>query len=537
MIHKKINTFLKLNITNYNTWKYNKREYLHLARLFNIVRRKDLLHKTIVFNTVRSFKNIFDRELFLAKLLALNGANVIVLLDDDILKHWDSIKVDRVKKLKRIDKKEFNLFPNIQKFPGGLLKVLFDRNILNQALKVYQDQNLTILYYSDIVKKVDFTNWQELKKFAKSSTIRFFKNSELNFKEHYVKYYYNLSLLNSLISRTVGKYILHKIKPDFFITSHGIYSTWGPAFEFLKKKGIKSYVYAGKHSHSKDVHDIYVTDSKVQTLSRSKFWDEFKSIDVTKLMENKVREIFKARMNHSTKDTQIYYTKKINRFIVDKNDRFKYHIAIFPNLIWDGNIEDRHIAFKGIMDWIISTVNYLKKKKEIKIYIKFHPAEVTLFKGTPKIQDLLKNNLNLEDFENLVLIPSEANIDPYQFLLSGIDYAIVYDGILGLEIPFLKIPTLLGCVGGRFSVKGGNFTINSRKDYFNYLDNLKDDITEFHENYQNYYKTIIKYSYWYFFANVIKLPTLSSKSLYGTDLMHLRVEDIVLDEKIFKIFK
>lgn len=536
MINKKIFSFLSKNLKNYYSWRDNKKEYLHLKGLYRNAKREKSINKTVVFNTVRTFKNVLDRELFIGKLLALKGAKIIILLDDGILKHWDSIKIEYLKDINRIADVNYNLFPRINKIPFNLINVILSKINIKRALNTYQDKNLTVIYYSKIIKEIKYENWEELKKFAKSSTIRFFKNSEFDFNNEYVKYYYKLSLINSIISRYVGKYVLNILKPDLFITSHGIYSTWGPAFEFLKNNGITSYIYAGKHSHSEDVHDIYFIDSKVQTLSRSKIWEEYKNTPITKSMEDKVKALFAARIRHSTKDTKIYYNGDIQQIKVDKNEGYKYHIAIFPNLIWDGNIEDRHIAFDGIMDWLISTLNFFKNRKDIKIYVKFHPAEVTLFKTTPKIQDLLRKSINLQDFKNLVLIPSENKVDAYQFLLSGIDFAICYDGILALEIPFLKIPTLLGGVGGRFSVEGGNFNIKSREEYFKYLDDLEDTISEFHRNYRKYYENIIRYSYWYLFGNIIKLPTLSNKSIYGTDLFQLTKKDINLDEKILKLF-
>jgi hypothetical protein len=536
MGYKKFLTILKQNLEYYFLWRYNKREYKHLLNLLKNKKRELIFNKKIIFNTVRSNKNILDRELFIAKLLAIHGARVIILLDNGVLKHWDTIKVDRIRSNRNIKRINYNLFPIVHRDIKNIFNIFLAKINLKRALTAYKDENLRVIYYSEIIKKLNITNIKKLEKYAVSSTIRFFKNSEIDFNTPDVKYYFKLSLANSLISRAVGKFILKNLNPDIFVTSHGIYSTWGPTFDYLKKKEVISYVYAGKHSHTNDVRDFYFTDSKVQTLSSSRLWREYKDFELSPSMEKKVKILFDARMSHSTKDTKIYYNKVSQEFKVNKDDGYKYHIAIFPNLIWDGNIEDRHIAFDGIIDWLIKTINYLKNRTDIQIYIKFHPAEITLFSGTPKIQDLLQKKLDLGEFKNLILIGSDDRVDPYQFLRSGIDFAIIYDGILGLEIPYLKIPTLLGGVGGRFSVEGGNYTIKTEKDYFTYLDDIAKHISEFHENYDKYYENIMKYSYWYFFGNVIKLPTLSRKSIYKTDLLQLSKKDLILDKKIIKIF-
>lgn len=103
-------------------------------------------------------------------------------------------------------------------------------------------------------------------------------------------------------------------------------------------------------------------------------------------------------------------------------------------------------------------------------------------------------------------------------------------------MPFLKIPVLLGGVKGRFSVEGGNYTIKTKADYFNYLKNLDETIKNFHENYDKYFENIVRYTYWYIFENVIKLPVISKNNRKKIDLMHLKKEDIKLDKKILEIF-
>lgn len=507
-IHSTLNSFKK--------WLYNRKEYSYINELFKIVKRNNVLDKTIVFNTIRTSRDHLDEEFFLGKILALNGAKIYMLLDDGELKHWETSPLKDAQK-------EISSF--------------FKKKIIKKALKSYKDSNLKIIYYSTILKNINYNNWQELKSHALSSTIRYFQTSELDFNHKKIKEYYTLSLINAVLSRNIGKFVLKEINPDYFVTTHGIYSIWGPAYEYLKKKEVECLILARFHAHSPDPQDIYFTSTKVQILSRCKFWQEYKNTQVTDDMIQKVNNLFKSRIDHQTKDTELYYNGKTNIYKVNKKDGYKYHIAIFPSLIWDGNIQDRHIAFDGILDWLISTISFLKDNKEVFIYLKFHPAEVTTFKKSAKIQDLIRKNLEIEKIENLELIPTEKKIDPYKFLKSGIDLGICYDGIIALEMPFLRIPALLGCVKGRFSVKGGNFTINNRQEYFDYLENLEDLIKDFHTNYDKYYKNIVRYTYWYVFENVIKMPTISKKNPNKMDLLAIKKEDIILDKKLLEIFQ
>ncbi len=502
-------------------WKKIREEYKYLKKLFKKFERTQILNKTIVFNTVKGIRGYFDREFFVGKVLALNGAKVKILLDDGVLFHKESGVINRFQWLKQP------------------LEFIRKKIIFKNAIKTYRDSNLEIIYYSTFLKakKINYKDWKEVKQFAHSSTVRFFQTSELDYKKKRIKDFFILSLKNSILSRNVGEFILNEIQPDFFLTSHGIYSTWGPAYEFLKTKGIKSLIFTRSHSHSNDLQDTYFTYAKAQTLTRCKFWHKYQHTPVTDKMRKEVENLFLQRINYNTKDTKMYYHKKPGLYQVDKDDEYKYHIAIFPSLIWDGDIIDRHIAFKSILDWLISTIDFFKSQKDVKIFLKFHPAEVTIFNKSARIQDLIQDYLKSSNITNLEIIPTEKNIDPYIFLKSGIDLGICYDGVLALELPFLKIPVILGGVQGRFSVDGGNFTIRNREDYFNLLKNFRTHIEDFNSNFNVYYNNIVRYTYWYVFKNVYKLPTLSKNKKGKIDLFQVKEEDLILNEILLRIFK
>ncbi len=531
--------FINQYIEYYNDWKNNQREYNHLKNLLKSVKSKQIINKKIVFNIVRHIKPQIDRELFIALLLSLNGAKCYVLLDDGVLMLNEIYQVNSLPHLRDLKKFKLNT-PYFHRLPEKFIHKIVNDIHLRKALKTYNNPNLKILFYSKIIDKnnLNINHWREIKDYAKSSTIRFFRTSKLDYNDEYVKYYYKLALMNSILSRNVGKYVLNEIKPDYFFTSHGIYSTWAPAFHFLKNNGIKTIVYSSVHGHSLDPQEIYVSsNTRTYFLSSSKFWMKYKNTPVTDKMKKSIEEYFQKRQNFSTSDTRILYKGKRTNYTIDKNDGYKYHIAMFPNVIWDGNFNDRHIVFKNYRDWILSTIKYIKNRSDIKLYIKSHPSEITVLKGSPRIVDIINNNINLNDVKNVVLIPPDKVINTYGFLKSGIDLGLLYDGFLAAEIPFLKIPAIMCVKGGMFAVVEGNFQITSREQYFNYLENIEDLLKEFHKNYKMYYENIVRYLYWYIFENAIKIPTLSKKNYITTDLLQLKKEDLILKNDLLRIFQ
>ncbi len=532
--------FTNKYINYYIDWKNNQREYNHLKDLLKSVKSKQIINKKIVFNIVRCNKSQIDRELFIALLLSLNGAKCYVLLDDGIL-HLTEIYQDvNLPNLRELKKYKLNVYPYFHMIPKNYFHKIVNKIHLRKALKTYKNPNLKILYYSRIIdkKNLDIKSWRELKGHAQSSTIRFFRTSELDYNDENVKYYSKVALMNSILSRSVGKFVLKEIKPDYFFTSHGVYSTWAPAFHFLKNNGIKTIVYSEIHGHSLDPSEIF-TSSNTGTyfLSSSKFWLQYKSTPVTNEMRKKVEDYFQKRQQYLASDTLLLYNGKLSSFIVDKDDGYKYHIALFPNVIWDGNICERHKVFKGYVDWILSTIDFVKNSKDIKLYIKTHPAEITVLKGSPKIADIINSKINLSKIHNVSLISTEKIIDTYEFLKSGIDLGLVYDGFLALEMPFLKIPTIMCVKGGVYAVEGGNFPITNKDQYFNYLENIDVLLKEFNQNYKKYYDNIIRYAYWYLFENAIKLPTLSNKTYLETDLFQLKKNDLIIKNDLLRVFK
>jgi len=538
-IIKTILSIISLNKRNFNSWRYQIKEYNHLKKLLKKVERKQKINKCIVFNPVRSDREFLDREIFLGKLLALNGAKVYILLDDGVLLHWETYQVNNLTDINQINRTNLNPYNNPKLINNQfVITHFYKKNIIKKALKTYRDKNLKIIYYSSVLRKVNLNNWQKLKKHAKSSTIRFFKTSELDYNNKFVKYYYSLSLKNAILSRNVAEFICNNIEPDIFITSHAIYSTWGPPFEYLNKKGVKCLNYSFVHGHSINPKEIFISSgSSTFFLSSCKNWKIFKQKPVTEDMKNKINQYFTSRLNFNTSDTKILYQGKRTSFKVDKNDGYKYHISLFPNVIWDGNICDKHKVFEDYRDWVLSTINFLKNKSNIKLYIKSHPSEITVLKNSPRIVDIITKNIDMNNIDNVILIPPEEIIDTYEFLKSGIDLGLIYDGFLAVEMPFLRIPTIMCVKGGMFAVENGNIIVTSKKEYFDYLDNIEKTLKDFHKNYQERYNNIVRYLYWYIFENAIKLPTLSKTRYLRTNLLQLKQDDTIIDEKLLEIFR
>jgi len=524
----------------FKKWRYNVRDYNYIGKLLKAVKRKSILNKTIVINIVRDYKRVIDSEIYLGSMFALHGANVKILIDDGVLEHWDTFQEGYPPKLENIDKVNHNPYYHFKK-NKNIFSYLFRQSGNKEAYKAFKVEGLEYLYYSDMIDNeiVKYAHVNEVSKFAESSTIRYFKSSDLDYNNKYIKYFYNLSIRNAILSRNIGEYIFNEIKPDFFITSHGIYSSYGPAFDYLKKKGLNCLVFGGINMHSNVSDGVFFSDTSVMLLSGSKYWQAYKNNPVTEEMKKRVENYFKDRITYSTADVKILFKGKTNLYEIDKKDGYKYHIAMFPNIIWDGNIRDRHVVFDDYLDWLISTIKHLQNRNNIKLYVKAHPGEVTFdfFKTTPKVCDLLEQKLDINEYPNMELIPPDKKIDTYKFLMSGIDLALCYDNFLSAEIPYMKIPTIMCVPNGNFAVENGNYVVKKKKDYFNYLDKIEQTINDFHDTYDIRYTNIIRYLYWYLYDNPIRIPNIDARRDGGRrNFLILREKDIILSDKFLNLF-
>jgi len=538
----RLNKFIKL----IKTWKLEFDQYNNLEKLFkSAIKNNKFRNKTIVFNIVRNNRKYFDNEAYIAKLLALNGANVKILLDDGILSHWDTYHIDNFKRnLKVKDLNKYSLNPaykyrNIHNGIWFLAREFINKVLMKKNFNIYKDENLEIIFYSRIFKQDLFKNFNlfpsinDLNKFAESSTIRFFKTPFLEYNNPIIKKFFILSKRNAIISKLIGEYSNKILNSDIFITSHGIYSTWGPAFEYLKRKKIKSYVIVPRFSHGKKEKIGLLVDTKMQTLSKSESWKKFSHKKVTKDMRKKVENYFQLRTNFQIEDTRVLF-KNPEDFKIYKSKDFDYYVGMFPNVIWDGNIKDRKNIFKTRLDWFKTTIDFFKKNKNLRLYIKSHPSEVTVLKNSPRISDILQNYYDFSKITNISLIPPNSRINTYNFI-KQLDLGIVYDGTLGIEMPYLGIPTILSVKDGFSTIEGGNFTPKNKSEYLNYLNNIDHLINKFHANYEKYYlDNIIRYIYWYLYENKIKIPTLRNKKNQMKGFQ-LRKEDLKLEKRLLEI--
>ena len=451
--------------------------------------------KHYLFVTVRSYSFVFHQELFFANILARNGATVYVLLDNGILPHWDTYQLheERMPANASVTRKN--------KFVRKIYTFLFH----HRNIKFIKTSTLLKNEMVESICSKESLNGSDEKN-AISSVRRFFECGYYDPKNAKHQLYYDKTITNIKLMKYFVRTLQQSYNFEAVITSHGIYSIWGTAYNYFRNIDIPVYVY-GAHCYKS--HHTHFTDTLAQTLSLDSSCVEYMKNGIL-CNENikAVDDYFLARRNHTTKDTSIYYSwmnDKKNIKVTKGEKTLNY--AMFPNIIWDGDVAQRDTIFNGMLDWMKKTINYFIFHQRNNLIIRFHPAEATLWKDTICLSDVIdKLYPNLDTYSNITVIKADQQIDTYEFIQNNVDIGLIYEGILSLELTHMHKPVISPSCN-RYT--GGTFVLkpSTVEEYYNLLENFDFDGYFTEEKKEEFYK----YAYWYLYLSAYVMPNYSEK--------------------------
>lgn len=273
---------------------------------------------------------------------------------------------------------------------------------------------------------------------------------------------------SAMISFRIGKQLVNK-KPDRIIMSHGIYPTWGPAFEVLNKAGVDVLTYGrGKKANTQKFNWNYTSD----WWDVSKEWAKVKDRELNSQQLKKINSYLESRVSHKN-DALVYNFGELqnsedtyDRFELDKN---KPVFSLFTNVLWDAASAQREIVFKNPIDWVIETIQWFSKNQDKQLLIKIHPAEVVIGTNQPFINII--NDFIFPLPKNVRIIKPEETVNSWS-IYRITDLGLVHTTTAGMELPLLGKPCVV-VSKTHFRGKGFTIDINSKKEYFEFLDSFE----------------------------------------------------------------
>ncbi|MGE7090254.1 hypothetical protein ACQKII_02085 [Lysinibacillus sp. NPDC048646] len=440
------------------------KDYNKLIYLYDIPER-NYSNKNIVINGLFPY----FPELALSYILSKNGAKVKYYFNDNspmgqIIKK-EKKNIDYINSL------------DIDTSPSNIIITCLTQFIDELYVKIFfKHENLEFINFSRILNfNITSQSMDITEKHALSYTKRFAETDEIDFKDEKIKNYYKRALLEATHSLHLGMYIHENINFDIFVTSHAIYSTWGPCFEYLVNEGHKCLVY-GSHAYI-DQSWLIEEGKALQFLNEGPTWQNMRGRILEAVQQQRVEQYMKKRFELAAVDTSEYFADINNneratllKSIVEFKQNKKLFIA-FPNVIWDGAEEERNTAFSSLIDWLIYSIQLFENKSDAKLIIRCHPAEATLFSGVQSVRDLLEKELgDLSKYKNVMVLESKVNLVTYDLVNEIMDVGLVYSGFLAVELPYLGIP-VISSAKGVCSENGISEIVESKEEYASIIEN------------------------------------------------------------------
>lgn len=445
---------------------------------------------TLLINTVQIANNTSSLfELVIAKYLAKRGMQVIILFDDRQLHHCDRLTNLEDRELKC---RTCSLISNIMLFRSLNSGIQFVK--YSDLLKVNSDLNKSLTYQAD-------TND------INASLVRFIHDGTNPVNPTTLKFK-KLTQDNALISYTISKQAHLKFKPDAVMSLHTIYSSWAPFTEYFKSKNTPVINYSKGQTSNTSYFFNYYRNRRVRDLSHG--WLKFEKRNLNKVERKRVETFFAARFAEKTDFYKLLKKDLISPIRLPDSFNPANTFVVFPNVMWDNSVVGADTVFKDNLEWLLKTVEFFLNNSIYKLIIRAHPAENRYMMPANTTHEILLNEFPyIEQSANIYFIDSDSNISSYE-LFNHVKAGILYNGTIGLEMIYKKIPVIFG----GSPIYGDQIQINYPKNLNQYHDflvnpNLAVDFTKFS------FEKFMNFLHYYFFDSEIEIPFMN-KSIWRT---------------------
>jgi hypothetical protein len=461
-------------------------------------------------------------ESLLSAALTLRDAEVHVLLCDKVLPACMDCSIDITIREKELAKHgpQKNLCASCYKYTNGMFRSL--------GVQVHR--------YSDFLSPDDFSRAQSiaseidlsnLKEYALdgiavgehalAGALRFYARGDLE-KEVHATTIAGRYLRAALLTMWAVRRLLNSHTFDAAVFHHGIYVPQGLVGEVCRSKKLR--VVNWNVAYKKSCFIFSHGDTYHHTLMGEdvKHWE---SVSLNKDREAELMDYLKSRW-YGSKDWIWFHEKpRENLAEIAKEigvDFSKPCVGLLTNVMWDAQLHYPANAFPNMLEWVVATIEYFRKRTDIQLVIRVHPAEI--WGKNPSRQKLVDEiNARFESLPaNVFIIAPEARISTYA-VMEQCDSVIIYGTKTGVELTSMGIPVI---VAGEAWVRNKGITLDasSPEHYFKILDTLPlgkrlDESVMVRAR---------KYAFHFFFRRMIPLPFM--KPVKGWPLYSIGIRSL-----------
>ena len=256
--------------------------------------------------------------------------------------------------------------------------------------------------------------------------------------------------LRYIFSAIIGIEVAAKIhetwNPDIIFGTMNVYVDYAPYYDYFlsleKETSLIAMTPFNFNSVILNSPDLYTSSLRFNTWLNKR---KNKSLD--RIERNELQIFLNSRFQGTTrifKEMQ-YFSSDLFSFessqkLYDR-DSNQSNVVLFPNIYWDIGLSECNTIFDDVVSWVIETVSIISSHPNINLFIKPHPAE--MYDSSPSSKGIesfvrqafphLSNNINFT--------PPQMKVNSYD-LIPYVDYAITYNGTIGLEYMLKGIPVI-----------------------------------------------------------------------------------------------
>lgn len=306
-----------------------------------------------------------------------------------------------------------------------------------------------------------------------------------------------------LLTAAAVNRLLRQSRYDVLVFHHGIYVPQGVTAEAARAAGVRIANWNVAYRKSRFIFSHGGTYH--HTLQEEPV-SEWESLPWTAERERQTLDYLASRLTGS--QDWIWFherpTEDIDRIAAECGVDFSRPvIGLLTNVFWDAQLHYKANAFRDMLDWLVRTVEYFRRRPDLQLLIRVHPAEV---RGTiPSRQPILPElRRAVPDWPaNVFAIPPDSDSSTYAAMYRC-DSVLIYGTKTGVELSAAGIPVV---VGGEAWIRGKGVTMDAAgpEEYFRILDTLPtgrrlDPATV---------ERARRYAYHFFFRRMIPLPFLA----------------------------
>ena len=281
---------------------------------------------------------------------------------------------------------------------------------------------------------------------------------------------YRKHLLHAIMSVDLGHAIVEKDAPDIVVLVNGKSVMYTYLYEVCRSAGVQVTTWEeGMYWDTSIV--LANNDRAIDFPVPEDDWRAFRALPFDDGQRRAI-EVYFDRWRRQEATSYVYYDNEERDFSrirrelgIPQGSRL---ISLFSNIVWDTNALGKDRAFSSMMDWINSTIEFVKDRPGDFLIIRAHPAEFRwAFKTRTPIRQLVNAHFQQGLPNNVRIVDGDSEFSSY-VIADHSDRCAVYTSTLGVELTLAGLQPLV-CGVPFYADKGVTNDIRTKEEYFERL--------------------------------------------------------------------